>query len=105
MPGECLDKRRPWQVPVRKHYSFVSSPTERMERNGIHGNGSPEPQSKSHELMKELAQLRARMAEITSTLRQTYGRESVEVRLAENVSASVQRLEAQLAGCTSARFE
>jgi hypothetical protein len=76
-----------------------------MEKNGLHVNGTPETQSKSNELIKELAQLRARLAEIASTLRETYGRESIEVRLAEDVSASVQRLEAQLAGCTSARFE
>ena len=72
----------------------------------MQGTGAaPVPHGQSAELMKELAQLRARMAEIASTLRHTYGRESVEAKLAEDVSASVQRLEAQLAGCTSARFE
>ena len=77
-----------------------------MEKNGMHMNGNaPVPQSQSAELMKELAQLRARLAEIASLLRHSYGRESAEAKLAEDVSASVQRLEAQLAGCTSARFE
>jgi hypothetical protein len=77
-----------------------------MEKNGMHVNGAaPVQHSQSGELMKELAQLRARLAEIASMLRHDYGPESVEAKLAENISASVQRLEAQLAGCTSAQFE
>jgi hypothetical protein len=77
-----------------------------MEKNGIHQNGaSPVPQTNTGEIVKELAQLRARLAEIGSTMRGTYGRESVEARLTEDVSAAVQRLEARLLGCTSAQFE
>jgi hypothetical protein len=56
-------------------------------------------------LRKELGQLRARLAEIASMLRQTYGAESVEAGLAAEISAAVQRLEAQISGCPSARIE
>jgi hypothetical protein len=74
-----------------------------MEKNGIQVNGAG---TSSHsELMKELAQLRVRLAEIASILRRAHGSESIETRLTEDVSASVQRLEAQLCGCPSAHFE
>ena len=77
-----------------------------MEKNGMYVNGvAPEQPSPTVEVTKELAQLRARLAEIASMLRGVYGRESVEAKLAKDVSASVQRLEAQLLGCPSARFE
>lgn len=69
-----------------------------MEKNGSAAN-APE------ELLKELAGLRARFAEIASTLRRGHGLESSEARLAEEAAIAVQKLEAQLAGCVSARFE
>ena len=74
-------------------------------KNGIHANEPSAQQAQSAELAKELAQLRARLAEIASMLRNSHGRDSMEVQLAGEISAAVQRLEAQLAGCVSARFE
>ena len=77
-----------------------------MEKNGVHLNGaSSAPQTNTGEIVKELAHLRARLAEIASTMRGTYGRESVEARLTEDVSAAVQRLEARLLNCPAAQFE
>ena len=57
------------------------------------------------ELTKELAQLRGRLAEIASMMRRSHGPDSVEVRLTEDVSAAVQRLQSRLLGCPSAHFE
>ena len=81
-----------------------------MENNGMPADAAgpalPAPSVElAAELAKELAQLRARLAEIASMLRNTYGTESVEAQLAGDISAAVQRLEARLAGCVSARFE
>ena len=77
-----------------------------MDKNGTPASGvEPALPAPSGELLKELAQLRARLAEIASMLRNTYGSESVEAQLAGDISAAVQRLEARLAGCVSARFE
>ncbi len=77
-----------------------------MEKSGSNVNGVvPAEQAPTAELAKELSQLRARLAEIASMLRRSYGRESVEAKLTEDVSASVQRLEAQVLGCPSAKFE
>ena len=68
--------------------------------------GSAASSTKAHEeLLKELAGLRTRFAEVASSLRRDYGMESTEVRLAEDAAIAVQRLEAQLSGCVSARFE
>jgi hypothetical protein len=77
-----------------------------MEKNGIHVNGSiPSAASETADIPKELAQLRVRLSEIASIMRRVHGRESGEARLTEDVSAAVQRLEAQLLGCASAKFE
>jgi hypothetical protein len=77
-----------------------------MENNGMPADAAgPAPPAQPVELAKELAQLRARLAEIASMLRNTYGSESIEAQLAGEISAAVQRLEARLAGCVSAHFE
>ncbi len=77
-----------------------------MEKNGAHLNGAkPVPPANSGEIVKELAQLRARLAEIASTMRGSYGRESIEAKLTEDVSAAVQRLEARLLNCPTAEIE
>jgi hypothetical protein len=77
-----------------------------MEKNGMHVNGAaPVQQPATTEVTKELAHLRARLAEIASTMRRMHGQESVEARLTEDVSAAVQKLEASLLGCSSAHFE
>jgi hypothetical protein len=77
-----------------------------MEKNGMHLSGvNPASQVNIGEIAKELAQMRARLAEIASTMRGAYGRDSVEVKLTQDVSAAVQRLEARLLGCASAQFE
>lgn len=68
-------------------------------------NGSIEVTKKPEDLSKELAAARARFSEISSSLRREHGADSVEVRLADAVSASIQRLEAQLSGCVSAVIE
>ena len=76
-----------------------------MDKSGAQINGAPAEQVPNAELAKELSQLRARLAEIASTLRRSYGSDSVEVQLAQQVSASVQRLEARLLSCPTAHFE
>jgi hypothetical protein len=76
-----------------------------MGKNGSTVNGAGAGPSSNQELLKELAELRARFAEISSELRREHGMESAEVRLSEDVSHAIQCLEAQLAGCPSARFE
>jgi hypothetical protein len=77
-----------------------------MEKNDIHVNGVfPATQPNTGEIVKELAQLRARLAEVASTMRGAYGRENVEVRLTQDVAAAVQRLEARLLNCPTAQFE
>lgn len=75
-----------------------------MEKNGAAPGSTSvlvEPQA---EVAKELSQLRARFAELSADLRRSCGTESPEVRLAEGVSAAIQRLEAQLGGCVTAVF-
>lgn len=72
-----------------------------MEKNG---------QAASHtrlhaELLKDLGGVRTRLAEIASALRREHAPESTEVRLAEEAALAVQKLEAQISGCVSARFE
>ena len=77
-----------------------------MEKNGTHLNGAkPVPQASTGEVVKELAELRARLAEIAAPMRGSYGRESVEARLTEDVSVAVQRLEARLHNCPTPEIE
>jgi len=77
-----------------------------MEKNGVHADRVPAvPGTETADVAKELARLRARLAEIASMMRRIHGRQSKEVQLAEEVSAAVQRLESQLLGCPSAQFE
>ena len=77
-----------------------------MEKNAVEPGSTPAGlQAAMSEIAKELGQLRARLAEIGSTMRRTYGSESVEAALTEDVSKAVQRLEARLLGCPTAEIE
>lgn len=66
---------------------------------------APSQDARPEELTKELAELRGRLAEIASMLRRLHGPESLEVRLTEDVSAAIQRLQSRLLGSPSAHFE
>jgi hypothetical protein len=81
-----------------------------MHKNGISNNAgaSTAPEADSAEvdaIRKELGRLRTQVAEIASTVRTTYGAESPASKLVKEVSASIQRLEAHVSGCLSARIE
>jgi hypothetical protein len=76
-----------------------------VDKNGSTLNGAGASAYRSQELLKELSELRARFAEISSALRREHGPDSAEVRLSESVSHAIQCLEAQVAGCPSAHFE
>ncbi len=106
-PRRTLDERCPTEREFGQKQTHAAKVKDIViEKIPADANSAATVDQAGHQdVIKELARLRARLAEIASIMRGSHGLTSVEARLTEDVSSAVQRLEARLLGCSSAQFE